>query len=115
MEIYRGDVFFITGSSGRIYGSEQKTYRPAVVVSNNKANKYSPVVEVVYLTSAEKAKYLPTHVDVLCQIPSVALCEQVSSISKERLGTYIRSCTDKEMKAIDKALIISLGLNEKKN
>ena len=112
MEIYRGDIFFVGGSGGNRIGSEQKQDRPAIVVSNDKGNEHSPVVEVVFLTSAEKAKYLPTHVEVLCQIPSVALCEQVHSISKERLSDYIRSCTDAEMKAIDKALMISLGLNK---
>ena len=111
MKIYRGDIFFVKGYSKKT-GSEQMQNRPAVVVSNDKANEHSPVVEVVFLTTVKKTKYLPTHVDVLCQIPSVALCEQVHSISKERLGVYVRSCTDKEMKSIDKALMVSLGLNE---
>ena len=109
MEVYRGDIFFITGNSARI-GSEQKQDRPAVVVSNDKANEHSPVIEVVFLTSAEKTKFLPTHVDVMCQIPSVALCEQVHSISKTRLGQYVRTCTSEEMKRIDNALMVSLGL-----
>ena len=111
MNVYRGDIFFVTGSGGRINGSEQKQDRPAVVVSNDKANEHSPVIEVVFLTSAEKSRYLPTHVDVMCQIPSVALCEQVNSISKSRLGAYVRTCTGKEMAMIDAALMISLGLN----
>ena len=114
MEVYRGDIFFVTGSGGKVTGSEIKQDRPAVVVSNDMANKYSPVVEVVFLTSIDKAKHLPTHVDIICQIPSIALCEQVNSVSKSRLVTFIRSCTDKEMKSIDKALMISLGLEETK-
>ena len=109
MEVYRGDIFFVKGHVKNT-GSEQKQERPAIVVSNDMANRHSPVVEVVFLTSAEKAKPLPTHVDVVCQILSTALCEQINSISKDRLGEYIRTCTDKEMKAIDKALKISLGL-----
>lgn len=112
MEVYRGDIFFVTGSGGKVTGSEIKQDRPAVVVSNDMANKYSPVVEVVFLTSIDKAKHLPTHVDIICQIPSIALCEQVNSVSKSRLVTFIRSCTDKEMKSIDKALMVSLGLDE---
>lgn len=110
MEIYRGDIFFVTGNGGKIEGSEQKQDRPAIIVSNDKNNEHSPVVEVVFLTSAAKTKWLPTHTEVLCQIPSTALCEQVVSISKTRLGDYIRSCTDEEMKRIDECLLISLGL-----
>lgn len=112
MEVYRGDIFYITGSGGKINGSEQRQDRPAVVVSNDKANEHSPVIEVVFLTTAEKAKYLPTHVDVMCQVPSIALCEQVNSISKTRLGVYIRTCSDYEMKMIDAALMVSLALSE---
>lgn len=110
MEIYRGDIFYVKGNAGKIIGSEQKPDRPAVVVSNDKENEHSPVVEVVYLTTQEK-KPLPTHVEVLCRVPSIALCEQVHSIFVDRLDEYIKTCTNDEMKAIDRALMISLGLN----
>lgn len=110
MEIYRGDIFYVKGNGGKSIGSEQKPDRPAVVVSNNKANEHSPVVEVVYLTTQEK-KPLPTHVEVLCKVPSIALCEQVHSVFVDRLDEYIKTCTDEEMEAIDRALMVSLGLN----
>lgn len=107
IEIYRGDIFYI--SPGRCVGSEQKCGRPGVIVSNNLANKYSPNVEVVLLTSQTK-KPLPTHVDVLARVPSVALCENIQTVSKERLGDFIRTCTTAEMKGIDTALLCSLGI-----
>lgn len=111
MEIYRGDIFYVKkNDNNRFQGSEQFDERPAIVVSNNKCNEHSPVVEVVYLTTQDK-KPLPTHVEVLCQVPSTALCEQVISINKGRLTSYIRSCTDEEMDDIDKALMVSLGLD----
>lgn len=110
MEIYRGDIFFVDKYSKDFgCGSEQSTGRPAIVVSNDMGNKYSSMVEVVYLTSQEK-KPLPTHVEVICQVPSTALCEQICSVSKERLSSFVRTCTDAEMKKIDEALMISLGI-----
>lgn len=39
------------------------------------------------------------------------MCEQVYSVSTERVGTYIGECTDKEMENIDIALMISLQLD----
>lgn len=110
-DINRGDVFYVTGYKKNVE-SEQDQSRPAIVVSNNKCNTYSPVVEVVFLTSVEKAKYMPTHVEIMCQIPSIALCEQVHSISKGRLGEYIRTCTDEEMGQVNKALMLSLGIKQ---
>ena len=106
-EIYRGDIFYIT--QGSYVGSEQKSGRPGIIVSNDLANKHSPNVEVVFLTSQEK-KALPTHVEVIARVPSIALCENIQTVSKERLSDFIRSCTTSEMKAVDNALLCSLGI-----
>lgn len=104
----RGDIFFIT--DGVYIGSEQNAGRPGVIVSNNIGNKYSPNVEIVFLTT-QKKKLMPTHAKVLCKYPSIALCENIQTISKERLDNFIRSCTPNEMKNIDLALLYSLGLH----
>lgn len=108
MEIFRGDIFYVE-SVGFCYGSEQRANRPGIVVSNDLANKHSPNVEMVFLTSQEK-KPLPTHVEVIAKVPSIALCENIQTVSKERLSDFIKSCTTTEMKKIDEALLISLGM-----
>ena len=96
---------------GAVTGSEQYADRPAIIVSNNECNKHSSVIEVVYITTQPKAD-LPTHVTIRSTgRTSIALCEQVSSISTDRVNNYIGQVTDQEMKNIDIALMISLGLN----
>ena len=81
------------------------------MVSNNKNNENSNVVEVVYMTTQPKTD-LPTHVTVRSTGRiSTVLCEQVYSVSTERIGTYIGEATDKEMENIDIALMISLQLD----
>lgn len=110
MQIFRGDIFYIENNyhndGATISGS-----RPAIIVSNNLCNKHSDFVEVVYLTSKER-KPMPTHVNVICKVPSTAMCEQIASVNKNRLGDFVRSCTQDEMKEIDKALLCSLGLDD---
>lgn len=108
MEYYRGDMFFVTRRGDDSIGAEMRSGRPAIIVSNDISNKFSDVVEVVFLTSREK-KELPTHVQVVGKVLSTALCEQINTVSKARLGNFIRSCTDEEMANIDKALMESLG------
>lgn len=110
--IKRGEMFYISRGEGVSYnGSEQHSDRPAVVVSNDKNNENSNVVEVVYMTTQPKTD-LPTHVTVRSTgRPSTVLCEQVYSVSTERIGTYIGECSDKEMENIDIALMISLQLD----
>jgi mRNA interferase MazF len=108
MEIYKGDIFFVE-KTNNTYGHEQQAGRPAVIVSNDTGNHFSSLVEVVYLTTQEKNP-MPTHVKVMCNVPSTALCETIYTVSKDRLGGFIRTCTDEEMAAIDEALLISLGI-----
>lgn len=55
MEIMRGDIFYVNRSE--TVGSEQRSGRPAIIVSNPVCNEHSPVVEVVYLTCQYKKAY----------------------------------------------------------
>lgn len=61
-KIERGDIFYIS-QNGPVFGSEQMAGRPAIIVSNDKNNAHSETVEVIYLTTQEKAP-LPTHVSI---------------------------------------------------
>ena len=61
MSINRGDIFYVNPSE--TVGSEQRSGRPAIIVSNPLCNEHSPVVEVVYLTCQYK-KPMPTHVRI---------------------------------------------------
>ena len=110
--ISRGEIYWYRNESGA-EGSEQGNNRPCIVVSNDKANTYGPTVTIVPLTTAEK-KPLPTHVQIDSALePSIAVCEQVKTITKSRLSQYIGECSTEEMKGIDKALRIQLALEEK--
>lgn len=106
----RGQIYYIESNHQEI-GSEQRTGRPAVIVSNDKNNENSTTVEVVYMTTQPKND-LPTHVFIRSSLrPSTVLCEQIYSVSTERLGTYIGELTDRELQELDIALSISLGLD----
>ena len=85
-DIKRGEMFYISRGGASYNGSEQHSDRPAVVVSNNKNNENSNVVEIVYMTTQPKTD-LPTHVTIRSTGRiSTVLCEQVYSVSTERNG-----------------------------
>lgn len=111
MEINKGDIVWVENS--KVTGSEMAGTRPAIVVSNNKANQYSPVVTVVWLCSNER-KPLPTHCTVKALKLSTAVCENVTTVSKERIGGYIRTATEDEIDAVDRCLRIHLDLVERR-
>lgn len=112
MGIKRGDIYYVERSQyAPSTGSEQWSGCPAIIVSNDKNNEFSQTLEVVYLTTRPKVD-LPTHIDIRSsQKPSVALCEQVTSVSLERIGDYVGHCTDQEMQMIDAALAISFDID----
>lgn len=111
--VKRGEIYYIKSynQNQETVGSEQRTGRPAVIVSNNMNNTHSATLEIVYLTLQDK-KELPTHVKLLrgeCH-GSTILCEQVTSISVDRLGEYKERVDDETMEKIDRAIMISLDL-----
>ena len=106
-EIYNADL-------DPVIGSEQGGKRPIVVLQNNVGNKYSPTVIVAAITSKVK-KQMPTHVVLTsdCLIGgSIALLEQLRTIDKLRLGEYIGKLGKEDMRRVEEALLISLGVEK---
>lgn len=94
----RGDVYYVDFGHN-IESCKQSGIRPAVIVSNNRANVYSPVITVVPLTSRiHKKRSLPTHVYIPrgcgTGLPksSMALAEQVETIDKKIFTGKERIC-----------------------
>lgn len=108
--VKRGDIFYIANSKFYSTDPTNEAGRPGIIVSSDELNEHSPVVEVVYLTTKDK-KPMPTHIGILCKIPSTALCETIYTVTKDRLGDFVRTCTDKEMAAIDRGMLHSLGIS----
>lgn len=108
MEIKRGDIWYV--SKDNYTGCEQAAGRPAIIVSNEKNNACAEVVEVVYLTTQPK-KDLPTHVLIRSsERESTALCEQITTVSVDRLLGYKGHLTPAEMTNVEVAMLISLEL-----
>lgn len=108
MEIKRGDIWYV--SKDNYTGCEQAAGRPAIIVSNEKNNACSETVEVVYLTTQPK-KDLPTHVLIRSsERESTALCEQITTVSVDRLLGYKGHLTPAEMTNVEVAMLISLEL-----
>ena len=113
-KILRGDMFY--ANLGRGIGSEQKGYRPVLIIQNNVGNKYSPTVIVASITSRVgiKAK-LPMHYFINTedglQAPSIILLEQIRTIDKKRLDSYIGHLSQKNVDGVNEALSRSVGLH----
>lgn len=97
----KGDIYM--ADLGEDEGSLQSGKRPVIVVSNNAANKFSPVITIIPMTTKRKKK-LPTHVyiqDCGLPIPSLALAEQITSINKshfiQKLGSIQQTVYEEQI------------------
>lgn len=95
-------------------GSEQSGWRPGIVFQNNTGNAHSPNIIALPLTSSIKKTNQPTHVvikasDSGLRKDSMVLCENPERMSKERLGQYITTLSDKYMKQIAEANLLASG------
>lgn len=108
-KLMRGEIYYIKNFP--THGSEQRSGRPAVIVSNNENNAHSEVVEICYLT-LKKKNPLPTHIfiDSGPCINSTVLCEQITSVSVDKIGDYMCRIPEHLEEALDNALGASLAL-----
>lgn len=109
--VKRGELFYADLGAG--LGSEQKGIRPVVIIQNDVGNRYSPTVIVSAITSQVNKAKLPTHEEIkngILRDNSTVLLEQIRTIDKCRLKEYLGYLNNEEMRRVDKALMISLGL-----
>lgn len=111
----RGDLYLARLSA--YFGSEQGGTRPVQVLQNNVGNRHSPTLIVAPLTGNPwKSAHLPTHCRIEAReklmVPSIVMLEQITTIDKGRIIEFMGQLSNDEMKQIDRAVEISLGLRE---
>ena len=97
LKMNRGEVWDVLLDP--VKGSEQKGFRPCVIVSPESMNEQLETVIVVPLTS--KLKDWPTRVNTLLNgKPGQAICEQIRTVSKSRLKKKKTSLSPPEIALI---------------
>lgn len=110
-EIKRGEIYAADFGAG--FGSEQGGTRPSLILQNDIGNKHSPTTIVAAITSRKTKTALPTHVAIMAsglKTESTVLLEQIRTIDKARLGEYIGRLDSKTLAAVDRAIVVSLGI-----
>lgn len=110
----RGDIFYCDLGTDNVEGSEQRGTRPVIITQNDIGNRFSPTVIVAAITTQDKNS-LPTHVELhnypKLQPKCTVLLEQVRTVDKCRLREKITHVTPEDMIKIDKAILISQGID----
>ena len=110
--IRRGDVFTVNFNPAR--GSEINKVRPALVLQNDVGNRHNRTVIVAAISTGETARF---RVNVEVKAPegglrnnSLVYLHQILTVDKSRLGRYLGRLAPETMEKVDKAILISLGL-----
>ena len=113
--VRRGELYWVDWSPAR--GSEPAGRRPAVVVQGDAGNRSVTYPNTIVVAVSSSGREIPLHVRLRphtrlgLRRTSFVKCEQVMTVSKERLSTLpVGRLDDGEMRQVDAALRLSLDL-----
>ena len=104
----RGEVWWINFEPA--VGGEIRKKRPAIIVSNNPANRNLNRVQVVPITSNVSRIYPSEALVNLKGRQAKAMADQLTTVSKERMMNKAGELTLEEMAAVELAIRVQLGI-----
>ena len=112
--IRRGQIWLVDWSPGR--GSEQQGRRPALVIQTDAANSNPRYPNTIVLTLSTQGLPVATHVRLEpdrsngLKETSWVKCEQILTISKDRLATLWGSVSAADLRRVEASIKSALAL-----
>ena len=104
----RGEVWWV--EFGPTLGSEVRKTRPAVIVSNDAANRHLARVVVVPMTSNTERQYPGEAIVSVGGQSSKAMADQIIAADKSRLKNRLDTLSKPDMLAVEDAIKVHLAL-----
>ncbi len=106
----RGEVWWVEVDPA--VGSEIRKTRPAVILSNDAANRNLSRVVVVALSSNTERVYPGNALVMVAGVQSKAMADQMMTADKLRLKSRLGELTKADMQAVEDAVRVQLGLRK---
>lgn len=104
----RGEVWWVEFDPA--VGTEIRKRRPAVIVSNDAANRNLARVVVVPLTSNTDRQYPGEALVTIAEKQSKAMADQIMAADKSRLKGQLGVLSKTDMLAVENAILVHLGM-----
>ena len=106
----RGEVWWVNFDPS--VGGETQKQRPAVIISNDAANRFLNRLQVVPMTSRMDRVYPSEAVVSVGRRQSKAMADQMTTVSKQRLTNRMGKLSGPDLAKVEHAIMIQLGLVE---
>jgi len=104
----RGEVWWVEFDPA--VGSEIRKTRPAVIISNDAANRNLTRVVVVPLTSSTERQYPGEALVTINGRPGKVMADQIMASDKARLKNQLGVLSKTDMLAVEDAILVHLGM-----
>ena len=106
----RGEVWWVDLAPS--IGGEIQKKRPAVIISNDAANRHLNRLQVVPMSSRTERVYPSEAVVRVNRRRSKAMADQLTTVSKQRLVDRVGSLSSSDMTKVEHAVMVQLGLTD---